>query len=185
MRVLMLNPPYLEGFMRNARWEAISIAGSEWLPIWLAYATGWLEKHGHKVKLLDAGAERLNREETYEMVSVFKPELTAVYITTTSMGDDLEIANRIKGMGSEVVLVGPWCSIEPGSILKNSGKVSMLVDGEFDFPVLELAEGKPKEKIPGLVWKNRSGKITHNPGNPAVAASEHGHLCSKTCSDPS
>jgi radical SAM superfamily enzyme YgiQ (UPF0313 family) len=168
MRVLMLNPPYLEGFMRNARWEAISIAGSEWLPIWLAYATGWLEKHGHDVKLLDTGAGKLSKEKTYGIVRDFKPELTAVYITTTSMENDLEVANRIKDMGSEVVLVGPWCSIEPESILKNSGKVSMLVDGEFDFPVLELAEGKPREKIPGLVWKSSSGKITRNTGNSAV-----------------
>ena len=118
----MLNPPYLEGFMRNARWEAISIAGSEWLPIWLAYATGWLEKHGHDVKLVDAGREKMSREETFNLVREFKPELVAVYVTTASMENDLEVANKIKETGSEVVLVGPWCSIEPEKILKKSGK---------------------------------------------------------------
>lgn len=168
MRVLMLNPPYLKGFMRNARWEAFSIAGSEWLPIWLAYATGWLEKHDHEVKLLDAGAEKLSREKTLKQVKEFGPQLTAIYITTTSMESDLDVANKIKEMGSEVVLVGPWCSIEPGSILEKSGKVNMLIDGEFDFPILELAEGKPLEKISGLVWKDHLGKIKRSLGNSAV-----------------
>ncbi len=168
MRVLMLNPPYLRGFMRNARWEAFSIAGSEWLPIWLAYATGWLEKHGHDVKMLDAGIEKLTLEKTLTIVKDFNPELTALYVTTSSMDNDLEVANKIRDIGSEVVLVGPWCSIEPEKILEKSGKVRMLVDGEFDFPVLGLAEEKPKERIPGLVRKDSSGKITRNPGNPAV-----------------
>ncbi|MCJ7816576.1 MAG: radical SAM protein [Candidatus Aenigmarchaeota archaeon] len=168
MRVLMLNPPYLRGFMRNARWEAFSIAGSEWLPIWLAYATGWLEKHGHDVRLLDAGIEKLSKERTFQIIKEFKPELTAVYVTTTSMENDLEVANMIKEAGSEVVLVGPWCSIYPENILKKSGKVSMLVDGEFDFPVLDLADGKPAEKIHGLVWKDDSGKIRHNGGDTSV-----------------
>ena len=60
--------------MRNARWTALSMAGSEWFPIWLAYATGLLEKHKHKAKLLDANIEGRTREEILNIAKEFNPE---------------------------------------------------------------------------------------------------------------
>lgn len=159
MRVLMLNPPYLPGFMRNARWEAFTIAGSEWLPIWLAYSTGLLEKEGHNVKLFDANIERSSIDDVIRTVKEFRPEFTAVYITTTSLDNDLFVADRIRESGSEVVLVGPWCSIDSDDILKKARNVNMLIDGEFDLPMLYLVNGKKRKDIPGLVWKDKQGKI--------------------------
>jgi len=44
MNVLLLMPPYINGFMRNARWDGIGISGSNWYPIYLAYCAGLLER---------------------------------------------------------------------------------------------------------------------------------------------
>ena len=63
MKVLLLNPPFLSRygkFSRNQRSPAITKAGTFYFPIWLAYATGVLEKEKHRVKLLDSVARRMS-----------------------------------------------------------------------------------------------------------------------------
>jgi anaerobic magnesium-protoporphyrin IX monomethyl ester cyclase len=57
MKILLLNPPYLTGYIHSARWDGISVSGSHWYPIFLAYTTGLLEKNGHKCKLIDSEEE--------------------------------------------------------------------------------------------------------------------------------
>jgi ascorbate-specific PTS system EIIC-type component UlaA len=44
MRVILLSPPFVPNFMRNARWDVIGQAGGQWYPIYLAYCAGLLEK---------------------------------------------------------------------------------------------------------------------------------------------
>ncbi len=168
MNILLLNPPYVKGFMRNARWEAITIAGSEWLPIWLAYATGVLEKNGHNAVLLDANIENLSLENLLGRVDGIKPDLTVIYNTMASLDNDIFIANKIKEKGSSIVFVGPWCSINPDDILTKSKSIDFLIDGEFDYPLLDLVNNVQKEKINGLYWKENNGKIHKNEKNAYV-----------------
>jgi len=165
MRVLLLNPTYLKGkgFMRNARWTALSMAGSEWFPIWLAYATGLLEKHGHKAKLLDANVEDLTRKEILRSAKKFKPDLTAVYISTDSLKSDIDISESIASeTGSEIVFVGPWACMDTQDIVKRSKKI-MVAIGEFDYTLLDLANKVTKSKIKGLVWKKGKTVIVNQP----------------------
>ena len=163
MKILLLNPPYVPEFMRSARWAAVSISGSNWYPIYLAYCTGLLEKYGHKTKLVDGPVDRLSHEDVFRMAKDFSPDVSVLYISTVSLENDITIGEKIKELtGSYIVLVGPWCSIYPDEIIKKSDKIDSLAIGEFDYTVLELAEGKTGDKIDGLVWKN-NGKVMHNP----------------------
>ena len=61
MRVLLFTPPFISGFMRNARWDAVTVSGSNWYPIYLAYSAGLLEKRDHEVKLFDAQVEGMSQ----------------------------------------------------------------------------------------------------------------------------
>ena len=163
MKILLLNPPYVPEFMRSARWAAVSISGSNWYPIYLAYCTGLLEKYGHKTKLVDGPVDRLSHEDVFRMAKDFSPDMSVLYISTVSLENDITIGERIKELtGSYIILAGPWCSIHPDKIIKKSDKIDSLAIGEFDYTVLELAEGKPENTIDGLVWDN-GGKIVHNP----------------------
>jgi radical SAM superfamily enzyme YgiQ (UPF0313 family) len=169
MRVLLLNPTYLrgKGFMRNARWTALSMAGSEWFPIWLAYATGLLEKHKHTANLLDANTESRTREETIKIAKEFNPELLAVYVSTDSLASDIEISEAIsEATGCEIVLVGPWACIDSKEIAKKSEKI-MIAIGEFDYTLLDLANKLEKEKIEGLIWR-KDNKIVVNKPRPRL-----------------
>lgn len=163
MRVLLLNPPYVPEFMRSARWAAISISGSNWYPIYLAYCTGLLEKYGHKTKLIDGPVDKLSHDDIFRIAKDFSPDISVLYISTASLENDIKIGERIKELtGGYIVLVGPWCSIRPEEIIKKSDKINSLAIGEFDYTVLELVEGKTENKIDGLVWSH-NGKVVHNP----------------------
>ena len=163
MKVFLLNPPYVPEFMRSARWAAVSISGSNWYPIYLAYCTGLLEKYGHKTKLVDGPVDKLSHEDIFKLVSEFSPDICVLYISDKSLENDIEIGERIKELtGSYIVLVGPWCSIHPDDTIKRSDKIDSLTIGEFDYTILELAERKTENTIDGLVWKS-NGKIVHNP----------------------
>ena len=163
MRVLLLNPPYVPEFMRSARWAAVSISGSNWYPIYLAYCTGLLEKYGHETKLVDGPVDRLSHEDVFSIAKNFSPDISVLYISTVSLENDIKIGEKIKELtGSYIILVGPWCSIHSDEIIKKSDKIDSLAIGEFDHTVLEIVEGKPEDEIAGLVWKN-NGEVVHNP----------------------
>jgi len=123
MNVLLVNPPYLPNFMRSARWEATSISGSNWYPIYLAYCTGLLEKYGHKTKLVDGPVDKLSHNDIFQIAISFSPDITVLYVSTSSLKNDIYVGERIKDLtNSYIVLVGPWCSIYPNDIISISKK---------------------------------------------------------------
>jgi radical SAM superfamily enzyme YgiQ (UPF0313 family) len=173
MKVLLLNPPYLLGFIRSSRWAAVSISGSQWYPIWLAYCTGLLEKNGHEAKLIDALVDGTSIDDVLKEVEHFSPDITVIYTSTPSLDNDIEIGEKIKQLvDCQIVLVGPWCSINPQELLKKSNKIDFLVRGEFDYPVLHLAQGMAPKDVLGLFWKNSTGKVVQNPDQPAVTSEQ-------------
>ena len=172
MKVLLLTPPFVRGFMRNARWDVITISGAQWYPIYLAYSTGLLEREGHEAKLLDAQVDNLSHEQTYQIARDFSPELIVLYYSSKARKNDLEVAEKLQEItGVAVVLVGPSTSIDSDETLRTTS-LGMLAAGEFDFTVLELANKVPREQIKGLVWKNSEGEIRVNPGREPVPAEE-------------
>lgn len=162
MKVLLLNPPFKLNYIRSARSTWPTISGSNWYPIFLAYAAGWLEKHGHVIKLSDALVEGLTIDETCRMARSFKPDLLVLYVSDQSLKNDIAIGAKIKKQTScQVVLVGPWCSVNPEQILKLNKSMDGIVRREFDGVVLDLANGKNKKDIKGLIYRD-DNKIISN-----------------------
>jgi len=172
MRVLLLNPPFKKNYIRSARSTWPSISGSNWYPIFLGYAAGWLEKHGHEVLLVDALVEELTIGETVKKAKEFKPELVVVYISADSLRNDIATATKIKQhVGGEIVLVGPWCAYKPEKILKDYPQIDMVVRREFDGVLLDLASGMEKKKIKGLIFRE-GRKIADNGERDFLSAKE-------------
>jgi radical SAM superfamily enzyme YgiQ (UPF0313 family) len=154
--------------MRNARCDYVGISDTQWPPIWLAYCGALLEERGHKVKLVDAPAEKMGHKEALEESKRFSPELTVVYSSTKSEDNDIEFAVRLKDeTGCRLVFVGPFVSLKPNLILEKSSKVEYAVKGEFEHPVLELAEGRSERKVKNVVWRD-GGRIIRNEARPLL-----------------
>jgi radical SAM superfamily enzyme YgiQ (UPF0313 family) len=146
LKILLVNPQYIEGYIHSARWDSLTISGSHWYPIFLSYCTGLLEKHGHECKLIDAEAENLSDKNIFSIAKKFKPNLFVLYISERGFKKNLELAEKIKKvLKSKIIFVGPWCSMNPKTLLANK-IVDYLVDGEFEFVVKDIVDGKLKKR---------------------------------------
>jgi hypothetical protein len=103
-KVVLLSPPYVQDYMRNARCDFVSLSHSSWYPIWLGEAGCYLEMKGHKTLLLDAQVQGLSHQETLEKIKNFKPDLVAVYTGRLSEDNDIEFADKIveRGLSSSI-----------------------------------------------------------------------------------
>ncbi|MEM4663037.1 MAG: cobalamin B12-binding domain-containing protein [Candidatus Diapherotrites archaeon] len=151
MKILVLNPPFKPRFSRTSRSPAVSKGGCVYYPIWLAYATGVLEKEGHKVKLLDAPAENKTVKEVVEIARKFKPELAIIDTSTPSIINDIEVASELKNATNcFVCLVGTHVSALPEWTLKQSQSIDAVARHEYDYIVRDLASELEK-KIPKVM----------------------------------
>jgi len=142
MRVLLLNAYFRPHYIRSARSTWPSISGSNWYPIFLAYCCGWLEKHGHECRLVDAQVAGISADQTLKIAKEFKPEMLVLYISADSLKSDLTIGKAIKKTtGCQLVLVGPWCATNPSQLKSDNSEVDYVIPREFDQAVLEIANG--------------------------------------------
>lgn len=158
--------------MRNSRADGISLAKAQWYPVWLSYATGWLEKHGHTCKLIDAPASYMFYPDVRKETVKFKPDLLVIYPSWETIPIDVKTAELLKkATGCKVVFVGPWASIDPVFILKKSKAVDYVTQYEFDNTLLDLANGVRPEKILGLFWR-KGNSVKKNPFRPLITGKQ-------------
>jgi radical SAM superfamily enzyme YgiQ (UPF0313 family) len=169
MRILLLSPPYLPEYMRNARCDFVSLSATQWYPILLGYCGAFLEGRGYEVKLVDAPANHLNHQQTRNIVKEYRPHLLILYTGLKSEDNDLEFGDSLlEELDCEGCIVGPFAGIHPDKILEKTQVIDKLVLGEFEYPVAEIAEGKKNTEIKNLVYKEHS-HIRHNPMRPNLS----------------
>ncbi len=171
-KMLLLSPPFVPHYMRNARCDYVSIAQANYYPLWLSYAGALLEKYGHTVRLIDAPAARLSHDETLELIQDFQPDWAVVYASTKSQANDVQFGERIKGKtNARLVYVGPFVSINPATLLEQSEAIDAAIIREFDYPVVELADGWEFAQIKNLFYRV-NGEIRQNPIRPPLSTTE-------------
>lgn len=173
MKILMLNPPFLTKYSRNSRSPAVTKAGTIYYPIWLAYATGVLEKEGFEVKLIDAPAQGLSLEDIIEIAKEFEPKMVVVDTSTPSIYEDMKVASRLKdATGAFLVLVGTHVSALPEETLKASEDVDAVAVQEYDYTLPNLARSlehkKDLKNVKGVVLRAKDGKIVKNELRPLI-----------------
>lgn len=171
-RILLLSPPYLRDYMRNARCDFVSLSSTQWYPILLGYCGAYLDGQGHQVKLIDAPAHHLNHEMTREIIKKFRPDLLVIYTGRMSEQNDLGFADTLaEELGCDTVIVGPFASINPEKTLAQARVINKLVIGEFEYPVGELARGGNPIEIKNMVYKVGE-RLVRNPVRPHLNTAE-------------
>ncbi len=172
-RVLVLNPPFMDDFVRSARWAARSRGRVQRHPDYLLVATAVLEKAGHDVCFIDGAAQNMTEEQVLASVAAFQPDLAVLHSTTPSIYSDLRYAARIKDRtGAFTVMVGNHVTAEPEDTLQRAdGAVDRIVRGEYDFVLARLAEHPGDPDIAGLSWMDGT-TIRHTPLPPPLDVNE-------------
>lgn len=165
MKILMLNPPFLNKYSKSSRSPAVTKSGTIYFPLWLSYATGVLDRAGHEIKLIDAPAKCYTNEETLKEVRVFKPELTVIDTSTASINSDLRFAEMIKKELPEtkICLVGTHATACVTEIIPKHHYIDFIARHEYDYTLPELAqaiEGKISiADVKGISYKTDEGLV--------------------------
>ncbi|HTC92345.1 MAG TPA: hopanoid biosynthesis associated radical SAM protein HpnJ [Terriglobales bacterium] len=165
LKTLFLNPPSFEGFDGGAssRWPATREIESYWYPVWLAYPAGMLEGS----RLLDAPSHHVSVQQTIDLVKEY--EFVVLFTSTPGFKGDCALAAAMKDANPRVKIafVGPHVTTLTEQSLNDCPAIDFVTRREFDYAVVEFANGKPLAEILGISYR-RNGKIVHNPDRPEV-----------------
>src|SRR5262245_33831862 len=149
LKTLFLNPPSFEKFDGGAssRWPATREIESYWYPVWLAYPAGMLEGS----RLLDAPPHHVSPEETIKIGKEY--EFLVLFTLTVGFDVDIRLAEAMKDANPKlkIAFVGPPVTVHPHKALQ-SPAIDFIVRREFDYAVVEYADGKALEEILGASY---------------------------------
>ena len=165
LKTLLLNPPSFENFDGGAssRWPATREIESYWYPVWLAYPAGLLEGS----RLLDANPHHVSAEETIKICKDY--EFLVLFTSTVGWEGDQRLAEAIKAANPtmKICFVGPPVTTSPDKALNECSALDFICRREFDYSVVEFAQGKPLSEILGISYK-LDGKVVHNADRPQI-----------------
>jgi radical SAM superfamily enzyme YgiQ (UPF0313 family) len=165
LKTLFLNPPSFEKFDGGAssRWPATREIESYWYPVWLTYPAGLLEGS----RLLDASPHHVSAQETIQICKDY--EFLVLFTSTIGWRSDQLLAEAIKAANPSIriAFVGPPVTTDPDRALNECPALDFICRREFDYSVVEFAQGKPLNEILGISYK-LDGKVVHNPDRPQV-----------------
>ena len=170
MRVALVNPPWsFDGSIYFG-------CRDEHLPLELGYAKALLQRAGHEARLFDGALDGLDTAGIAGAVAEYRPDMTVVttaptYLFWRCAQPELRVPraflDALAGRGGRTVAVGPHGSATPGSALGKLG-CDLVVRGECEEAVVELAEGRAPAEIDGLAF--RQGNETVVTGAPRSVA---------------
>ncbi len=173
MRVCLVNP-----LIQKSMWE--NDLAAKWPPLGIAYIAAVLEKAGHEVKILErrwliGGRKRTQEnlqgldELTRASLSEFNPRIVGITATTTQISDAYRTARVVKRLDPsiQVVIGGCHATVEPESTLAQCPEIDIVVRGEGEEVMTELASGAQLSGIKGLTLRNGNG-FAHNLIRPFV-----------------
>jgi hopanoid biosynthesis associated radical SAM protein HpnJ len=154
MKTLLLNPPSFPKFDGGAssRWPATREIESYWYPVWLSYPAGMLPGS----RLLDAPPHGVSPDETVQIARDY--EFVVLFTSTVGFENDVMLARKMKEAKPDlkIAFVGPHVQLKP-DCLKTNPEIDFIVTGEFDYSVVEYAQGKPLSQIPGAGYRENGG----------------------------
>ncbi len=165
MKTLLLNPPSFEKFDGGAssRWPVTREIESYWYPVWLTYPAGMLPGS----RLLDASPHKVTWAQTVRIAQEY--DFLVLFTSTVGFESDLRLIRLMKELKPDlkVAFVGPHVQNRPEESLMASEDIDFVVRGEFDYAVVEFAQGKPLAEILGISYR-KDGRVTHTPARPQL-----------------
>ena len=133
-----------------------------WMPLSLCYISAVLREKGHRVKLIDAIAEKLDNNKLIKILSSFNPELIILNTAIPSIGGDMSCASALKQAfpSVKITIVGMYPTIYESESLKQFDQIDYAIMDEPEWVsalLPELVEGKTSaDSINGLIYRSEN-----------------------------
>jgi radical SAM superfamily enzyme YgiQ (UPF0313 family) len=160
MRIALVFPPYgHKKFAENI--EVVSNRFGVFPPLGLLYVAAILEKHGHKVMVIDAFAQRLSMKDVLKKLRAFNPDMLGFMLTIWMFRQTYEWIRFLRDALGIPVVVGNYCmEIYPEAVMGNEA-IDFGIIGSALKPLPALVEAleknKPLDSIRGLAFKKNGG----------------------------
>ena len=155
VKTSLVNPPPLKGVYRHQLYISIG----------LAYLAAILEENGHEVNLIDCPASEIDLHQLKTKLAKSNPDLIGITSMTPTIQSALQTAHVAKETCPEstVVIGGPHATFMDEQILKEEEGVDIVVRGEGEQTLLELAQNVTKSKdlskIEGITFRHKQQKV--------------------------
>ena len=118
-------------------------------------------------RLLDAPPHHITGEETIEIAKNY--EFLVLFTSTPGFPGDMRLAKAIKDANPKIKIcfVGPHVTVQPEKSMRDCPSIDFVARKEFDYTVVEYAQGKPLEEILGISYL-KDGQVVHNPDRPQI-----------------
>ena len=160
MKTLFLQPPSFDGFDGGAgsRYQAKREIKSFWFPTWLAQPAALVPGS----TLIDAPPARIGMDVVLKAAA--EHELCIIHTSTPSFASDVKVAAAMKAANPKlkIGMVGAKVAVQAEESLQQGLPIDFVARNEFDFTILEVAEGRDWAEIDGISYRNVDGLLVHN-----------------------
>ncbi len=173
-QVLILNPPYVDDFVRSARWDARSRGRVQRHPDYICVATGVQRQAGIDVRFVDAAAQNWSQGDVESLLRHEKPEWVVMHASTPAIANDLAYCRIAKEIaGSKTILVGQHVTAVPEDTFRRSeGSLDYIAIGEYDHTIRDLFLGNNPADTPGLFYMDDFGQPVRTGPRPFIDVNE-------------
>ncbi len=115
-------------------------------PIGLAYMAAVLEQNGFEVRIFDCPVCEINHEKLKAELEAFQPTIVGIGSMTPTIDSALKAAQVAKEVSADtkVIMGGPHATFSDKQILADEKSVDLIVRGEGEETILELAKQLPE-----------------------------------------
>ena len=160
MRTLFLQAPSFDGYDggAGARYQMKREVRSFWYPTWLAQPAAMVEGS----KLIDAPAHDLGWDDIAHEFD--DRDLVILHTSTPSFNQDIRTAALIKARNPNILIgfVGAKVAVEPDKSLAASEHIDFVAREEYDFTIVDIANGMPLSQVDGITWRAPDGAFIGN-----------------------
>ncbi len=161
LKVLLLNPPGSEVFLRDYYCNNVSKSSYIHYPMDLLYLSGRLDSENFDVALIDALVKNYSPLETKNRILKLNPDYLVVLVGTISWKEDKLFLQGIKSLIPDLKIIGT------GDVFLDNGedfiKENDFFDGcilDFsDDSIIKLINNSDSKPIENCIFKSENGKI--------------------------
>jgi len=131
-------------------------------PMGLMYLATALRTHGHEPSILDAKLCNLNAAAVSGYVADNKPDMIGISVLSAALHQTKDVIREIRKVSKAQIVCGGHhvTGVGPRAIDELGADFCIAGEGERALPM--LANGSPKQTIPGLIWRSRVGTLWSN-----------------------
>ncbi|MBE0481762.1 MAG: cobalamin B12-binding domain-containing protein [Dehalococcoidia bacterium] len=135
----------------------------------IAYIAGLLEHKGYEVQVIDLLPTRASPETIKCKLDEYQPDIVGITSVTLNYPAASAILRYCKQLNQDLITVigGPHVTLSAEATLREAPWIDVVVRGEGEMTMLDIASGKALARIPGLAYRE-NGNVRQTADRPLM-----------------